>query len=484
MNRTLFFFGIDSATWDLIKPWAEQGKLPGFSRLLKQKKALNLQSTIPPLTPMAWTSLYTGVNAGKHNIYDFYKIDKNKKITINLSIANKAPTIFQLLSKKNKKIAVLNLPFTYPPEPVKGIMLSGFLAPNLQSNFIFPNSLQREFKQKFPDYAFTEKARYGMDKPSQKAYFAELCSSVEQKIAAFEWAESKTKWDLFAVNFMEVDHGQHWFYNEPKKVLAVYQRIDKYLSKKLKQGQYDNYLVFSDHGAGPYYKNLNLNTYFLKRGLLKLKNKPLVKIKKLLFDVGLTPSKIAQLALWLNKLPSSKKGRSHAQKIKLFLELADIDWRHSIAYAFGYYGNIYLLKKDKNSIHKVKQALLELKDRGKKVIDMVWEKSEVYHGPYAKNAPDILYKAGNYAYGASAISPFLENKVFSCPHTLKSGEHRPNGIFALYGKAELTKNTKNIDIYQTSATLLDLLGVPVPDYFEGQSLLKNNNSDLFKNIDF
>ena len=155
-NKRLFFLGIDSATWDLIIPWINQGKLPGFALLLKNGLTLDLESTIPPLTPVAWTSLYTGVNAGKHNIFDFYRMDKNKQISINLASDNPMPTIFAILSNAQKKIAVCNLPFTFPPQPIKGMMLSGFLTPNLNSQFLYPSSLQKEFKKRFPDYRFTE----------------------------------------------------------------------------------------------------------------------------------------------------------------------------------------------------------------------------------------------------------------------------------------------------------------------------------------
>jgi len=470
----LFFLGIDAATWDLITPWAKEGKLPGFAQLLKTGLTLNLRSTVPPLTPVAWTSLYTGVNAGAHNVFDFYRVKKNNEITINLANNRRLPTIFRFLSEAQKKVAVLNLPFTFPPEPVNGLMLSGFLTPGLNADFLFPISLQAEFRRRFPRYCFTENARYGMDKKSKQAYFAELIKSVREKIRVFEWAEKQAEWDLFAVNFMEVDHVQHWFFNEPQKMLKVYRQVDNYLLTKLKEKRYSQLMVFSDHGAGPYKQNLNLNTYFLQKGLLRLKNTKKTRFKKLLFDLGFTVSNTAKLALFLNRLPQSKEGRSKAQKIKLFLDLNDIDYKRSTALSFGYYGNIKMLKKDAGSIKRVKAALRELKYQGEPVIDQIWEGKEIYHGPYAKNGPDLLFSAGNYSFGASAISPFLNNRVFSAPHTLKSGEHRPLGIFALANKPKLEKKRTEINIYETSATILDILGVSVPNYFEGASILEEN----------
>jgi len=473
MKERLFFLGIDSATWDLILPWVRAGKLPGFAKLLKGKGDHILESTNPPLTPVAWTSLYTGVNAGKHGIFDFYRFDQNKNLNIYLASDNPLPTIFELLSRNGKRVCVANLPFTYPVREVNGVMLGGFLCPNFESEFIYPESLKSEFIKRFPAYRFTEATRYGHDQNSRDAYFKELLALVKMRIKVFDWLESMEPWDFLAVNFMEVDHVQHWFFNEPTKMLAVYREIDKYLLRKLKEKQFSQYLVFSDHGAGPYYKNLNLNTYFLQKGLLKLKNTPLTRLRKLLFDIGFTVSNVAKLALRLNRLPDSKSGRSTAQKIKFFLSLEDIDWERSIAFSFGYYGHVYLIKDTKPNRDRVKRALLEIKYQGKQVIDQIWDKREVYAGKLAKNGPDILYSADNYAYGASAISPFLDNRVFSTPHTLKSGEHRPEGILAFYPKLKTKKAIKRISVYELAATILSLFGVARPYYFDSQSVTKD-----------
>src|SRR6266481_705168 len=60
--------GLDSATWDLIQPWAREGLLPNLSKLIESGVSGDLQSAIPPLTPPAWTSFMTGSNPGKHGI--------------------------------------------------------------------------------------------------------------------------------------------------------------------------------------------------------------------------------------------------------------------------------------------------------------------------------------------------------------------------------------------------------------------------------
>ena len=63
--------GLDGATFDLLLPWIKQGKLPHMEKLLKDGVIAELESTIPCTTPVAWSTVFTGKNPGKHGIFDF-----------------------------------------------------------------------------------------------------------------------------------------------------------------------------------------------------------------------------------------------------------------------------------------------------------------------------------------------------------------------------------------------------------------------------
>lgn len=63
--------GLDGATLDLVRPWAESGYLPTFARLMKEGASGQLRSTTPPVTGPAWSSFATGKNPGKHGFFDF-----------------------------------------------------------------------------------------------------------------------------------------------------------------------------------------------------------------------------------------------------------------------------------------------------------------------------------------------------------------------------------------------------------------------------
>src|SRR5574338_1393856 len=73
----LTIIGLDAATWDVIDPLVKAGDLPNLARLAAEGTTGTLHSTIHPLTPHAWSTMVTGVNAGRHGIWDFTERDES-----------------------------------------------------------------------------------------------------------------------------------------------------------------------------------------------------------------------------------------------------------------------------------------------------------------------------------------------------------------------------------------------------------------------
>ena len=117
IKNRVFVLGLDSATWDLIIPWIEEGLMPNFSRLTRNGVWGTLESTLHPLSPPAWTSFITGKNPGKHGIYDLvvHKRDSCERLYTNGRM-RRGDSFWKLLSECGKKVVVLNVPMTYPPE--------------------------------------------------------------------------------------------------------------------------------------------------------------------------------------------------------------------------------------------------------------------------------------------------------------------------------------------------------------------------------
>src|SRR4029434_259314 len=70
----VFIVGWDGATFDLIRPWVAQGKLPLLAKLMGHGAHGDLRSNISPMTCPSWSSFMTGMNQGKHGIFDFTRL--------------------------------------------------------------------------------------------------------------------------------------------------------------------------------------------------------------------------------------------------------------------------------------------------------------------------------------------------------------------------------------------------------------------------
>jgi predicted AlkP superfamily phosphohydrolase/phosphomutase len=158
INR-LVVLGLDGMDPVLVEKYMSQGKLPHLSKLAKQGSYAKLETTIPSISPVAWSSFMTGCHPAKHNIFDFLSRDKNtylpdlssarigspkkvlslKKYNIPLSKPDikgmrKSVPFWKILGDNGIFSTVLRIPVTFPPEKFRGHLLSGMCAPDLKGS--------------------------------------------------------------------------------------------------------------------------------------------------------------------------------------------------------------------------------------------------------------------------------------------------------------------------------------------------------------
>ena len=119
----VLIIGLDGATFDLIGPWARTGELPTLATLMSQGAWGRLASTLPPFSFPAWTTFMTGVNPGQHGIFDF---TQRRPGTYEVEFINatyrRRPSVWQVLSRARRRVGVMGLPATYPPETLNGFL--------------------------------------------------------------------------------------------------------------------------------------------------------------------------------------------------------------------------------------------------------------------------------------------------------------------------------------------------------------------------
>lgn len=155
--KKLVILGLDGMDYAMTEKLMDEKKLPNLAKLRKEGCFKPLESTIPPISPVAWSSFQTGVNPGKHNIFDFLTRDKKsyqpklssvdirgprRKISIgkfnlpigkaDIRLLRKSKPFWATLGENGIFSSVLRVPITFPPQRVYGVLLSGMCVPDLR----------------------------------------------------------------------------------------------------------------------------------------------------------------------------------------------------------------------------------------------------------------------------------------------------------------------------------------------------------------
>lgn len=510
--RTLLL-GLDGATFDLLTPWMAQGHLPNLKRLTQEGTWGDLASTVPPTTAPAWAACFTGVNPGKHGIYDFREspfFDARRPLISSRSV--RAPKLWHLLNRHGKRAGVLNVPITYPPEPLDGFVVSGMMTPGPEVAFTYPPALKEELLRAIPDYVINvDIPRYDVeDETDAYAFLDEIARSFERRAAAFFYLMERHEWHFLMVVFIVMDRIQHllWkYYDDPDnrfytseraprlraRILEVYQQVDAFLGEVL--GRLDDdtdLLLVSDHGFGPTQAWINVNHWLQAEGLLRVNPKVLLR-KRLFYEaMRLNGTPLVQ-AIVPPALRRAVRQRVRQTRSTFRSDLVEsIDWEQTQAFfasipCQGIYVNV---KRDGQGTvepgaaydalrERLRQGLLALRDprTGEQVVDEVHFREEVYHGPYTDWAPDLLFVAHNYAY--------LGRELLGTPGAIETsmnwanGFHRPNGIFLARGRGfHAGRHIEGARIMDIAPTILYRMGLPVPSYMDGRPLQEAMTEDF------
>ena len=120
----VYVIGLDGATWDVIDPLIDQGKLPVFKTLKKDGAWARLRTFDPTLSAVVWTSIATGKTMIKHGIVDWAFVNKHGLQVPYSSSAKRVPSIWEMMDEHGLRSVVLNWFVTYPPDEVSGVMVS------------------------------------------------------------------------------------------------------------------------------------------------------------------------------------------------------------------------------------------------------------------------------------------------------------------------------------------------------------------------
>jgi predicted AlkP superfamily phosphohydrolase/phosphomutase len=508
-KRRVLVIGLDGATLDLARPWAEAGFLPTFRRLLREGAWGELTTVIPPVTGPAWSSFLTGMNPGRHGLYDFMRLAPGTyRIQPVNATLRAGDSLWAILSRAGKRVIVLNVPATYPPEPVNGVLVTGMMTPPQAPTFTYPPELGRELVSALGGYDIWPAEVFhpqGRERPLLAA-LSRLTRQTEQALAYLQ--RRVPDWDFCMAVFMAADVVQHftWHFMDPSHsrhparapadlrdaILSTYRELDAALARLIAQVDARTLLiVMSDHGFGPLERYLYLNAWLLEMGFLHLQRRPTTRVKYLLQRAGFTPLTAYRL-LWhvglgaqVGRTVRARKGLVRKGLATLFLSFDDVDWPRTRAYSLGNVGPLYVNLRGREpqgavapgaeyerTLSDLMAALSAWRDpaTGEKIVGRVYRREELFHGERVGQAPDLFVLPADLRYQAFGEYQFPA-KGWLGRALDRSGGHRLNGLVMLAGPG--VRPGVRLDgahIMDLAPTILAALGVPIPRAMDGRAL--------------
>ena len=148
-DKRVIFIGLDGADWSLLDQYAARGVMPTLAKLAAEGSSGTIKTIHPPLSPLVWTTMMTGVSPLEHRILDFLRVNpathQREPIT---SDERKVPALWNMATAGGKKVGALGYWATYPAESVNGLMVSDRLFTFLYSEtspppgVVYPTSLE------------------------------------------------------------------------------------------------------------------------------------------------------------------------------------------------------------------------------------------------------------------------------------------------------------------------------------------------------
>ncbi|MGQ4556065.1 alkaline phosphatase family protein [Halobellus sp. GM3] len=507
--RTLVI-GIDALSRDVLSRLAP-GTADTIESLLSAGATGPLESQLPPWTPSAWPSIYTGVNPGKHGVYGFLRFDGYDWDVVN-STNVRERTLWDLCSAQGLTSVVVNAPVTHPPAAFEGALIPGYTAP--ADPECHPPGLLEEVRAAIGGYRlYNRQLREGATREERIEGYEEL---IEMRGAAFRYLLDREAPDLAFLQFQQSDTVFHEF-PETDAPDRVYAAIDAEVEAILDVCDPEHVVIVSDHGIGPVggYE-VRPNVRLRERGFVETSTDAEKPSWSDIATRELRNTGDGTDATGGDADGSSADGPSGRSAIETALEAAasvgitsqrigavlsrlhldeavlrvvppdlvaaaseHVDFPASTAYMrdrieLGVRLNVAGREPEgtvqPSAYETVRAELIELFETlrtpdGEPAFDAVLPREEVYHGPFLEEAPDIVLVPAAFDQFVSAA---IRESTFGTPR--ESWSHKLHGVIGIVGPSIDPEEIEGAHLYDVAPTVLATLGVPVSDRMDGEVL--------------
>lgn len=416
--RRLIIIGLDGVPYRLLEDLSEKDIMPNTRSIIENGVFRQMESTIPEVSSVAWSSIITGKNPAEHGIFGFTYFPEG---TYRLSFPNFNDLKVVPFWKRdnNRKSVIINVPATFPASKLNGVHISGFVALDLERS-TYPPSLVPKLRE----------LDYRVDVDSSKAhksidlFLRDLDKTLQARIEAYRYLWDKENWNTFMIVFTGTDRLSHFLWDAYEDeshpyhsaFLDHFRGIDRVIGEIAnKLGGNDSMILLSDHGFELLEKEVNINFFLEKEGFLKFRRGSQKSFSDIDYGTkafGLDPARI--YVNTENRYPR---------------------------------GSIKLSQK-KEIMKQLESAFKSLRVNGQKIIKRIFKKEELFEGPFCDEAPDLVL-TGNTGFNLKAnlrARRFLEKGIFT-------GKHTQHDAFIL------VKSDPCHDIVPESPTVFDVVGI-------------------------
>jgi predicted AlkP superfamily phosphohydrolase/phosphomutase len=489
----LILIGLDGGAFHLLRPLIDAGVMPMLASFLREGASGTLLSTHPPMTCPAWPTMFTGVNPSKHGVFSFTCRGGRRRGPHTASLLDvHALALWELIGNAGYRVGVMNVPITFPAQPVNGFMVSGFPAPDGLPEVVWPREEYAKMMHKLPEFTVNWPGLGERTSTTEleKASVVESANDwLRTRIRAFEYFLDRNEVDFCFLVFEYPDKVQHWFYplidsmtntslaHQGSKVFNLlqegYREIDVAIARLVERfGEKANYIIVSDHGFGSVDRVIYLNHLLEKNNLFAARHIKALTAKAA--SLGKLPLRIRsmlglaqdepwhRLDTWkspLTNFPRTKAFAGHQYEQAVYINVVG-RCPHGVVRE----GHEYEVVRS-----KVVDVLRQAKDpkTGESIFEGVWACEEIYKGEYVQNSPDVIFDLapGNVVSAGIGLSAVLDGGYMrDARESDGMGFHRPDGIFIGYGPAFHCIKDVKATLLDVAPTVLALMGVePTPD---------------------
>lgn len=499
--RTLII-GLDGATFDLITPWVRAGYLPHLAKLMERGAYGHLPSWPNMNSASAWSSIVTGYNAGQHGVYDFGSVapQRGQQWHPTTAADRRKDPFWRLLSAAGQTVGVINVPISYPADPINGFMLSGMDTPGIHSpGFTQPPGLYDQLRRAGIDYVIDVPNLRELSQREPHQMPLSVKQMVESRARALLYLMENYPWDVVMAVFVATDRMQHYYWPDApvsdehpgwKPLRQLYQLIDVQLGEVLKHLDTDTtVLVLSDHGFGPFRAaKRGLNALLARLGFVHYRKDGNRFAGKLLKGLLLYGRRYLSPRLQLRLAQALPQFRLRALNESAY---GGVEWSQTRMFTDPFGGHVHInlqgrqpegavpVQDYERLREEMREILSNLTDplTGRRLIQGVYRREDLYHGPYMEKAADLWAQwdesvlGHRLGYRANGQSFIIEPPPATGPGPQWYGIHNSAGILIACGPA-IKPGTAVTDAthYDVTPTILYLQGQPIPKDMDGRVL--------------